>query len=58
MTPLQMLLSTKLGDLDAFVTRRRDAGKSWRAIALEIRDQTGIEVTNETLRSWSLERAS
>ena len=57
-TPLQHLLSVKLGDLDAYVTARRDAGKSWRAIALEIRDTTGIEITNETLRSWSLERAS
>lgn len=52
MTPLQSLLSEKVGGLDGYVTSRRERGVSWRAIALEIRDDTGIDVTDEALRVW------
>lgn len=47
------------GGLADFVTSRRDAGKSWRRIALELRDATGtvVDVTHETLRSWFLDAA-
>jgi hypothetical protein len=40
------------GPLEDLVTRRRSEGVSWRKIAGELRDLTGIDVTHETLRSW------
>jgi len=35
-----------------FVLERRSRGRSWRRIARDIEDATGIEVTYETVRSW------
>ena len=35
-----------------FVGARRGAGKSWRAIAAEVREATGIAVSHESLRLW------
>ena len=52
MTPLRTLLDIKLGGLDDFVHSRRGAGTSWRVISNDIRDQTGIDITYETLRAW------
>lgn len=40
-------------DLDAFIRTRRAEGASWRAVAIDLYDATGISVTHETLRSWS-----
>lgn len=40
------------GPLEDLVLRRRSEGVSWRKIAAELRDLTGIDVTYETLRSW------
>jgi hypothetical protein len=37
--------------LDEFVQARRP-GKSWRLIAREIEDVTGIALTGETIRVW------
>lgn len=37
--------------LDQFVQARRP-GKSWRLIAREIEDETGIALTGETVRVW------
>lgn len=51
-TPLRKLLDIRLDGLDDFVTARRNVGKSWRVIANDIRDLTGIDVAHETLRSW------
>lgn len=34
------------------VNEGRAAKHSWRRIVLEIRDQTGVEVTEVTLRAW------
>ncbi len=58
-SPLRTLVDLKVDGLDDFVRSRRDTGKSWRVICNDIRDQTGIDVTYETLRSWfSDEKAS
>lgn len=52
-TPTQQLVDLKLdGTLNDFVALRRGAGRSWRLISRDIYEQTGIDVTNETLRSW------
>lgn len=40
------------GQLEAYVGDRRQAGKSWRRISLDLRDEFEIEVTHETLRNW------
>lgn len=40
------------GKLDEYVTERRAAGKSWRRITLDLRDDIGVDITHNTLRSW------
>lgn len=40
------------GALTQWVTARRSDGVSWRRIAVELEDETGIDVTHETVRSW------
>jgi len=40
------------GQLEAYVRERREAGKSWRRIALNLRDEVGVDVAHETLRNW------
>jgi intein-encoded DNA endonuclease-like protein len=40
------------GGLAAYVLDRRAKGHSWRRIALALRDDVGIDVTHETVRSW------
>lgn len=40
------------GRLEEFVTTRRDAGRSWRLIARDVREATGVDVTFETVRGW------
>ena len=40
------------GKLDEYVAERRAAGKSWRRITLDLRDDTAIDITHGTLRSW------
>lgn len=46
-----ILLKGRLAD---YVHDARGAGKSWRRIAIDLRDLTNteIDVTHETLRSW------
>lgn len=54
-TPLRRLADNLLeGGVDSFVISRRTKRKSWRTIALDLRDATHgeIDVTSETLRSW------
>lgn len=54
-TPTQLAANHLLdGNLDEFVTKRREAGRSWRLIARDLLDETGLDVTHETLRSWFL----
>lgn len=55
-TKLQMLIerdlaAKKLGSLDDFVASRR-ATESWRAIAAELSEVTGREVSSEAVRRW------
>lgn len=39
-----------------FIAERREAGDSYRSIALALRDATGgeVDVTDVTVRTWSL----
>jgi hypothetical protein len=53
-TPTQRLADALLtGSLDAFVAARRP-GKSWRVIAIELRDATSndVDVTPQALSKW------
>lgn len=40
------------GSLDDFVAQRYAAMSSWRTIAAELTEKTGIKVNHETLRLW------
>lgn len=52
-TATQRLLDHLMdGELRAYVAQRRSNGKSWRQISLDIRDDTHVDVTHETLRNW------
>jgi hypothetical protein len=54
-SPLRQALDVIMGgpgELDALVRLGRLRGRSWRALALEVRDRTGVDVTHETLRNW------
>ena len=53
-TTRRRLLNVLLGDqgLDAFVSERRDRGMAWRIIAREIYEQTGEDITGQTLSQW------
>lgn len=57
---LQMLIekdlaAKELGTLDDFVATRR-ATSSWTAIASELSEATGRNVSDETLRRWFADR--
>lgn len=53
MTATQRLADHMLdGKLADYVLSRRAKGDSWRRIALDLRDDIGIDVTHETVRSW------
>lgn len=52
-TPTSRLIEMQIvGTLSDYVMTRRAAGKSWRQITLDIRDDTGEDVSFETLRGW------
>lgn len=53
MTATQKLADHLLdGKLSEYVLSRRARGDSWRRISNELRDDTGVDITYETLRSW------
>jgi hypothetical protein len=53
MTPYQQLIEIRLGgDLAGYITRGRAAGTSWRRMAADIEQRTGLKVSRETLRGW------
>ena len=55
-TPLYRLVEARLGQpLDAYVAERR-ASTSWRAMAADLTERTGENVTYETLRGWFADR--
>ena len=52
-THLRALITHKVGgDLTAYVNDRRCMQHSWRKVAANIRRDTGIVVSHETLRAW------
>lgn len=55
-TPTRRLADLLLADrgttLPEFVSTRRVQGTSWRQVSLDLRDQTGLDVTHESLRRW------
>lgn len=54
-TPKQQLIEMKLGEpLMPFVESRRDDGASWDAIARELWSRTGIAVSDQTIRNYSM----
>lgn len=56
--PLYEEISQKLGEnLARYVAKRRAEDASWRGIADEIHEATGIRVSYETLRVWHHGRA-
>lgn len=56
---LRAAIGDKLGrDLDIYVGGLRAAGRSWRDISVDIFDRTGIAVSHEALRLWSLKSQS
>ena len=60
-TPTQRLASLLLQQpVTDWIADRRDAGTSWRLIARELHTSTQgqIDVTAETLRGWTSERAA
>lgn len=48
---IEQALGTPLVEL---VNQRRAARVSWRLIAIEITERTGVDVAGETLRIWHL----
>lgn len=47
------LMDLKLDEgLAEFVTFRRNLGVSWRRIASQLQEATGVTVTQETVRAW------
>jgi hypothetical protein len=58
-TPTYQLIEERLdGTLEEFVRTRRPLTPpaSWRQIAAEIKDATGVTVSHESLRAWFAER--
>ena len=56
-TPLAQLIEAKLGrPLSEHVVAARNAddhrSRSWRAIARDLTDRTGLTIQHETLRAW------
>lgn len=52
-TPTQRLASHLLGfPVTDWIAARREAGRTWRVIARELHEQTGIDITPETARLW------
>lgn len=42
--------------LEDYVRERRIAGDSWRRICLQLRDDIDLDISDETLRAWFLDR--
>lgn len=52
-TPQYTEIEQKLGSsLAELVGERRADRVSWRKIAIEITEKTGVDITGETLRVW------
>jgi hypothetical protein len=57
LSPLRQALDVIMGpgELDALVRLGRLRGRSWRLVALDVRDRTGVDVSHETIRNWYLD---
>lgn len=52
-TAKRRLADTLLDEgLDAYVSRHRNAGDSWREISLNLRDEVQLDIHPHTLRLW------
>lgn len=40
------------GGLESYVRAKRAAKRSWRGIALDLREDIDLDITDETLRNW------
>ena len=61
MTPTQRLAGMILGEpVAAWIARQRSAGKSWRAVAADLRERTNgqIDISYEAVRRWAEEDAA
>jgi hypothetical protein len=55
MTTLRNAVDALLGEgesLESFVRDRRGQDMSWRRIAYELYERTGVDLTHESLRKW------
>jgi len=58
-TPKRALANLLLdGKLAGFVESRRVGGMSWADIAFDLRQETDLHVTGESLRSWYPDEAA
>lgn len=54
-TATQRLATILVGEpIEAWIDKQREAGVSWRGIALMLRDRTGgqVDITGEAIRQW------
>ena len=52
-TPKQELIKLLYhGNLDEDIARAIDYGRSWRDIAHDVTEDTGVRVSHESLRQW------
>lgn len=55
-TRTQQLVEARLGvPLEGWVITRRQQGLSWNAIAAELAEATGCDLSRETVRGWHVE---
>lgn len=59
MTPKQQLIEMKLGEpLLPFIESHRADGASWDTIARTVSQRTGVTVTDQTIRNYTLRESA
>jgi hypothetical protein len=54
LTPTQKLAGHLLGEpVHDWITEQRERGRTWAAITARLHEQTGIAVSDESLRKWA-----
>jgi hypothetical protein len=54
-----LLASERLkADVTQWIAERRDEGLSWSRISIALYEATGLVVTGQSLRTWSLQAAA
>lgn len=51
-----LMHENRMGDLGAWLTRRREAGVSWAEMSYELREALDVNVSYEALRRWHAAR--